>query len=781
MDNNYYNNNNYNYNYTPTTATTSASSATSSASSASSSTTTPTKYYILYSLGIFIILFIVVIVILVLKNQINDKTKAKAQLEAQPSVVFNTGNGGKAPKPPNSNKPTETTKKTDTGTGTGTGSGTGTGTVVTPESLRGIDPTYNTPEKTLEYKVQNYAIAATPLAIYLAMKTDLVKNGIVRAKDAISKSATTVIRKISEKAGQVALIRAGLVAGERLAKVAGEKIAARALAAAGARAAVAVAGATKIAVATGPAAPFVFAAEMAFIALSFGLDAGDAGGYLKMTTNNGYVDMKKLFDKELSDVLKKESSDPPITDNDIPVIMGPFTILARMTEKELQKFIDDGYEKLFANNDPLIKPMIDKMAEDIKNKKITIKDLDNEEVRKGYMKYLDQNKAYEKICDDFCVANNGKTIIRNNEHLCSYKDKQTCENSYSWPIKQAENEKIPKDIYAEYSNGVCKMANATLRNICEKNKLNYNTDDGLCRVTKEYCLTKGADWDENYKDCYINRGQDVAEIMFGSTIVRGLKQIFDPKQYEPCLDDEKDDGYFCRKIACNEGDEQWANAGLCYPKCEEGLEPFGANLCVPKWHGVPGATERNFCDNNFNNVAGVCWAKSYGRGAGRIPDKAPCDAGQRDDGTSCWEDWKCNTWWDGCSWKGAYGECVGGAKTSCTGCGCIKKTAFDRYRCKDNEELDLALCYPKCDPGYRRSLTPNFCEADTSTRSYFAKCPSGKQDYGGFCYENCQPNYSMTAAGRCTYNKKEKGRGVGYPAVKIRAKQRIIPFSTKDN
>jgi len=389
-------------------------------------------------------------------------------------------------------------------------------------------------------------------------------------------------------------------------------------------------------------------------------------------------------------------------------------------------------------------------------------------------------------------------------------------------MTQSSEEEVSPDKYAEYKsnllNGICVLSNPSLRSLCDLSKLNYNTEDGLCKVTKEYCLMKGSDWKND--DCHISQGQDIAELIFGTTIVRGLIQIFDPKQYEPCKADEKDDGYFCRKIACNEGDEQWQNAGLCYPKCKDGYEPLVANFCEPKTHGVPAATTRNTCpanthqsapgmcmDNcrtNYNEVAGVCWANTYGVGAGRIPDKAPCDAGQRDDGTSCWEDWKCNTWddgyynyswgiygcWDGVNghwWNGRgdrYRTWIAKLKTDCNGCGCIKKAAWDRYRCRDDEELNGALCYPKCGPGYHKS-TVNICQINGDTsyvpNSFPASCPSNKQDIAALCYDKCQPGYSMKSAGICKFDGTTYGRGAGYPAVKIRAKQRIIPFSTKDN
>jgi hypothetical protein len=325
---------------------------------------------------------------------------------------------------------------------------------------------------------------------------------------------------------------------------------------------------------------------------------------------------------------------------------------------------------------------------------------------------------------------------------------------------------------------------------------------------------KGADWENN--DCHINQGQDIAEMIFGKTIIRGLKQIFDPKQYEPCVEGEVDDVYFCRSVGCPDGHFQYG--GFCYPNCREGHESFGGNLCVPKKMGLPPVKGRTFCPprsfqsspgfcmeecaDGFFNFGGVCYADSYGIGFGRIPDKAPCDPGQRDDWTSCWEDLYCNgywnyTWgwggltkcWDGetAGWKGR-NDCH---RTwlidfgDCHGCGCIKKNAFQRYRCNEDEELHGALCYPKCKSGYYKS-TVNYCRRE-GLGSYIpvskmASCTDKENDIGGLCYEKCQPNFEMNSVGICSYKGASVyGNGAGFPAVKIRAKKRIIDFSTKDS
>ena len=59
---------------------------------------------------------------------------------------------------------------------------------------------------------------------------------------------------------------------------------------------------------------------------------------------------------------------------------------------------------------------------------------------------------------------------------------------------------------------------------------------------------------------------------------------------------------------------------------------------------------------------------------GRMPDKEPCDPGQRDDGISCW-----------------------GGHMNIE----IKKTLFNRQTCRADEDKHAMLCYPKCKPDYK--------------------------------------------------------------------------------
>ena len=139
---------------------------------------------------------------------------------------------------------------------------------------------------------------------------------------------------------------------------------------------------------------------------------------------------------------------------------------------------------------------------------------------------------------------------------------------------------------------------------------------------------------------------------------------------------------------------------------------------------------------------GSCWLDSYGRGVGRMPDKKPCAQGERDDVFgSCWLSsygrgvgypWKFG---DSLSSKDARKRCekahgVGNCeqygaiiypkcKDGYTASGCctcmpkggdrITKNLFQRQSCKDDEEKWGALCYPKCKDGFENVLG-NMCQ-----------------------------------------------------------------------
>jgi len=114
----------------------------------------------------------------------------------------------------------------------------------------------------------------------------------------------------------------------------------------------------------------------------------------------------------------------------------------------------------------------------------------------------------------------------------------------------------------------------------------------------------------------------------------------------------------------------------------------GSALCYkkPDWaYKVVAGTAWEGCKNGMTDT-GVRCEHLVDVGIGRIPDKMGCDGGQRDDGTSCWEDYK------------AHGRLTSLSlvdDTNFYGCGCIKKTLMQRQHCPNGDMID-GLCYNKC-------------------------------------------------------------------------------------
>ena len=175
---------------------------------------------------------------------------------------------------------------------------------------------------------------------------------------------------------------------------------------------------------------------------------------------------------------------------------------------------------------------------------------------------------------------------------------------------------------------------------------------------------------------------------------------------------------------CPPGSEHGDGGIFCYYK------PEWARKIVlgTAWEGCrPGMTETIGRCERFHDV-----------GAGTIPPKKGCYDYQRaegwqnsrDDGTSCWEDWKANCRLTG--WSLTDDSCFGG-------CGCIKKTDMERRYCPNGDKID-GLCYNSCPAGmWHVPGMPYLCTDSYNQRSevlapHGNQCEPGKRDIDGLCY-----------------------------------------------
>ena len=610
--------------------------------------------------------------------------------------------------------------------------------------------------------------------------------------------AAKQLEKLGAKLGAEILAKFGIRAGEKLAIRTAEKIAAR------------LATQTAAAATTGPAMPFVEAALLYFDVMSISLDIldmavpGGTVGYAKMGTNEQYYEMRDKVNNQMKEIFEQNGLL-------YPLIAGPLDKLGN--DDFSSQILIEQTNIINDPTNPLVKPMFDLITSDAAQGLLTEADTADDVKMEKYTKLLDLEKIFNECSKRVCTTNGGINVSNYNQNMCSYKDKISCNSSYNWPLKEDST-----DTYVEWKThmndekGACVVADSGLRGICQTNNIPYDENEGTCAITEEYCKSKGADWARNPKldnqfDCMISSGQEVAELMFGTTIVRGLKQIFDPAQYETCKPGEFDGIYTCH--GCPDGWE--ADNGLntaiavlggvitlgagsavmgvmspltmCYPKCPSGYHKFGCCICEPD--GGPRIVTNVFeryrcpagkhmealscvddCPPGWNSTPGFCqeplvtYAKNtYARGVGTIPSQI------------------CPQGWHGQGWGiGGWCDNGGGVFPPFT----LQTMPSGGITCGANDLQD-GLCYTPCAPGYNG--TSFVC---------WRTCAPGYVDTGAFCSKGgtvnsnhplppilapCGPGLRDDTAS-CWLD--DKGVGTGKIAS-TRVKQRTTAFSTRDN
>ena len=351
------------------------------------------------------------------------------------------------------------------------------------------------------------------------------------------------------------------------------------------------------------------------------MDILDVGGYGKMGSKAQYYEQRDKINNQIKNAVEqasKEAKQKAIQDAEQevkaatnpetkkaaelklidaknspegkwPGIIGP---LDKLEDKEINALILEQNTIIMEDPEhPLVKPMFDKLNKDIESGIATTEEMAKDGFIDTYLALIDTNKVYREAQFRVCKNKSGTNIDIDGELACSYSNKESCESSYAWDTKEGKPA-TEADVYAEFKTDAingrpgCVTASFGLRSICEKNNLKYDSENGSCVIDEKYCKTKGADWrfdkDINEYDCGFNAGQYVAEAVFGTTITRGLKQVFDPAQYEPCNPGEIDDGLMCRKLLCK--DDEVGEHGLCYKKCKPNYNSNGMTLC---WQNCP--------------------------------------------------------------------------------------------------------------------------------------------------------------------------------------------------
>ena len=440
-----------------------------------------------------------------------------------------------------------------------------------------------------------------------------------------------------------------------------------------------------------------------FDAGSMTLDFVDVGtnftGFQIVANNNDIDEIQKSANNTYIDNFKKQNMNLPIN--------GPLSDIEQNIEnKEKQILLTQTMSAVYAEYTELTKNNIDKINIDSLNLSV---DDTNEFISKLFKTSLeaadviiDTPEFTEFIDKLYCIKYDGIYVNKQ----CSYKDYESCN----------KGNKNPTEAYYEFKNGVCGMTSYYAKDICNKNKLEYLPDKQHCKITKEYCSYKAQDYkSDNDGTCVDDKAATIFGIIFGDTITKGFKKIFDTDYtYTRSMKHIK------LHTKCNDG--RIENAGMCSEPCKPGYKSSGPFTCIYDGKGFQknSYARQVGCANDREEIGGMCSLK-------------------------------CNP---------------GFSSTSSLTCTKYKFpfslevqdrhpiTIFDSLKECDNGYTKVgAHCFQQCPPDYVD--TGVRCEPKTHTRKAdivqitpYCDDPDFEV-YAGACYKKCKPGYNPVAL-NCT-------------------------------
>lgn len=470
-------------------------------------------------------------------------------------------------------------------------------------------------------------------------------------------------------------------------------------------------------------------AEMAFQVISGAMDGMNLGGFKNLKSMDMLNEMRDTFDKYFVEGVGLSK---------IPLVYGPF-----------DKLSSDELKRNFATR------MVDSMKSDPK------KSNETED------QYID--RKIDEIFNSYCTELKGTPMKhpKTQNNMCSFK--QT-ECKAPWPLESG-------DTYYEWKDGVCQVRPSQMKSTCEGLKfgVTYNEGTGSCNLTREYCGRYAGSAVLDNGDCTISDGQEIAELLFGTTITRSIVNIFDFKNnYKACPPGTSEPyeligvglgpmaaQYLCGGSRCHPDEEMMMQTdagggrklgGLCYPKCKQGYSSRWGNDSSSKLAGMC----YQDCPPGFDPSAAFCTRLAQTRASKQ--QTASCPSGFRatveGPGGICQSGGSNLTYparkvcKEGWSWDGSftcYENCPSGYYDD--GLFCRKAVAFGEVKAKRSERPQYV-----CDrPGYFYDGAAS-CTAQARPLMDIGTCPAGWEKSGGMCYEPCSvfgPEWKRTTTGLC--------------------------------
>jgi hypothetical protein len=313
----------------------------------------------------------------------------------------------------------------------------------------------------------------------------------------------------------------------------------------------------------------VSAALAAVAVVGLALDFQCCGGYCEVAGPDDYLKIRDSYDKEWTSNVSSKGVR-------LPIIYGPFD---KKTPEEQGTLYAKEIDNICRNtNNPQIKSIVNDGIDRVANRTINTPN----ELRAYIVSRAPEIgiQAEKNVCTQL----DGKVIYENSNVYCSYKDKSSCESSFKWPISEANGSEFDTYVTWNSERGECNKdpVSHNMRLVCELGEFPFNKDTKSCDITSDYCLRKGMDFDG--KKCVLSKGQEACELMLSTTICRGMRQLTEEDQYEPCPTGSRrptelaaltggltggiiDIALCARDNACPA--EQETVSGLCYSTCAD--------------------------------------------------------------------------------------------------------------------------------------------------------------------------------------------------------------------
>ena len=268
----------------------------------------------------------------------------------------------------------------------------------------------------------------------------------------------------------------------------------------------------------------------------------------------------------------------------------------------------------------------------------------------------------------------------------------------------------------------------------------FNFDTGVCEFSKELCRRYGLEFKDN--DCKLKPGQDVAEIIFGTTITRAMI-----KEWDQRIDDFNSGDPGKIAVALLKTQFDMVTFGLGTMTISEAAKSY-AKKSRPATVGD--------CPSGMRDDGVNCWLDPVYRGPGK---PLGCKDDEEKKGQLCYP--KCRKDYESKNLE-CEGKCPPGSEN--TGLTCLqsihayipgnkcsnpfRKCFYERKPCRDGYRYRGTTCNKECLPGFTfRSGAAGSAFCDKPRNRYsragqakplsMSSCPEGYERQGLLCYKKC--------------------------------------------